>query len=356
MSWPNIRKPQCPDGLICPLCLELHETESVLFIPGDVYIVGIAPVHNKGDSPLKCGTIKRSGVDIVEVIRFAVDDSKTKLSAKIGVIVIDSCNDPQIIQEKILILNRLGVYVDGQYIFVKDKIIGYIGGWSSDVSKSVAEITSRLKYPQISYASTAAALSDRSKYPYFLRVPSSDRKQAQSILEIVRYFKADVIQIVYSDTAYGIGGRDLLLELAISPSSTSHICIIQTIPVTTSSDKSEVLSKMRAYPSVKVVVMFIGSFELEYLVDTLNTIQINEFLFISSEGWGTRLDVTPYTNLVGSITLTSQLPINAIFEKRMKSLSPSRSDANPWTRPYLETLFNCYYEWNYNKSSNHPCR
>ena len=32
--------------------------DDVLFIPGDMYIIGIAPVHNLGSSPLKCGTIK----------------------------------------------------------------------------------------------------------------------------------------------------------------------------------------------------------------------------------------------------------------------------------------------------------
>ena len=57
LLWPNIRKPQCPDFSVCALCLQ-EDTDDVLFIPGDMYIIGIAPIHNVGSTPLKCGPIK----------------------------------------------------------------------------------------------------------------------------------------------------------------------------------------------------------------------------------------------------------------------------------------------------------
>lgn len=318
-----------------------------------MYIIGVVPVHSKGTTPLECGEIKKGGLDIVETIRFAVKEAKSKPEANIGLVIIDSCNDPQIIQEKILTLHRFGVYVNGQYLPIGDKIIGYIGGWSSDVSKAVAAIISRLKYPQISYASTAPILSKRSIYPYFLRTPTPDDKQAETILKIVQELGGNFIQIVHSEGAYGEGGRDLILDYISK--TTFEMCVAQAISFKTDSNGAFVLSKLRKFPKAQIVVMFLGSFDIVQLFDTFNTIDKNEFLFISSEGWGTRFDVGKYDKLIGSITVTSQLTVNEKLKDHVSSLKPDRSNVNPWIRPYMEKEFDCYFEWSYDKRSSKKC-
>ncbi|XP_045207831.2 uncharacterized protein LOC123559795 isoform X3 [Mercenaria mercenaria] len=353
LLWPNIRKAQCPDGSFCSLCFT-ELADEILFIPGDMYIVGIVPIHSKGPTPLQCGDIKKGGLDIAETIRFAVAEAKTKPAAKIGIIIIDSCYDPQIIQEKILTLHKLGVYIDDKFLFVGDKIIGYIGSWTSDVSIAVAELTSRLQYPQISYASTAPVLSKRSLYPYFLRVPSPDEKQAKTIFEIVKTVGGDFIQIIFSAGAYGEGGRDLLLDL-ISVSDLD-ICVAQTLSVSTTTDGAVVLTELRRFPQAKTVVLFLGSFEFAHMLGTFNAIVKNEFLYISSEGWGTRFDVKEYKNLIGSITVTSQLTINEKLKDHMELLTPHRSNVDHWVRSYIEKEFGCYFEWSYDKTSRKPCQ
>ena len=351
--YPNIRKAQCPDGSLCQRCIDEKLEDYVLFIPGDMYIVGTVPVHNKGPTPLQCGNIKQGGLDIVETIRFAVMEAKTKPNANIGIIIVDSCNDPQITQEKILTLHRLGVYKDGQYIYVGDKILAYISGWSSDVSKAVAAITSRLKYPQISYASTAQTLSKRSVYPYFLRVPSADARQAETILRLVQRLGGNFIQILYSESEYGESGRDLLIDLI--GTSSFDLCVAQSISISRYSDRAGILSKMREFPLAKIVVLFLGSFEFEYMIETLNTITKNEFVFIGSEGVGTRYNISEYTNLVGTLTITSQLTINEKLTDHMKELLPNGSNVDPWIRPYMESVFDCYFQWSFNKTSNKLC-
>jgi hypothetical protein len=245
------------------------------------------------------------------------------------------------------------VYKDGKYIYVGDKILGYIGGWSSDVSKAVAEITSRLGYPQISYASTAQSLSRRSTYPYFLRVPSADSRQAETILRLVQKLEGNFIQILYSESEYGEGGRNLLLDLIRN--STFDLCVAQTLPISRNSDKATILSKMRMYPQAKIVVLFIGSFEIEYMIQTFNTISKNEFVFISSEGMGTRIDISNYRNLIGTLTITSQLTINEKLTDHLKHLQPDGSNIDAWIRPYMEMVFDCYFQWSFNKTSNKLC-
>lgn len=353
ISGLNINKPQCPDGSFCAKCFEEHVDDSFLFIPGDMYIVAIVPIHRLGSTPLKCGSIRAGSLDLVESIRFAVNEAKTKPNANIGIIVIDSCNDPNLIRERILILHMLGVYRNGEYEFVGDKILGYIGGLSSSTSEAVAEITSRLGYPQISYASTASVLSDRTLYPYFLRIPSPDDKQAETLLKIVQLIGGNFIQIVYSQSTYGTGGRDDLLELI--GTSQYDICVAQTLSVSRYSNTAAILPALRKFPEAKVIVSFMASDDAEYLIDTFNSMERNEFQHISSEGWGTRLDVGGLSNMIGSITVVSHLPINEKLKDHMMLLIPDNLESDPWVRPYMEFTFDCYFEWSYNKTSGQSC-
>ncbi|XP_052255240.1 uncharacterized protein LOC127860953 [Dreissena polymorpha] len=355
LTWPNIRKSQCTDGYRSDFCLSQRSDPSVLYHKGDMYIVGIVPVHNSGTTPLKCGDIKRGGLDIVEAIRYGISTRSGAFGgAKIGVILVDSCNDPQIIQEKILTLHRLGVYVDGKYEPVAEKILGYVGGWGSDVSTAAAKITSRLGLVQISYASTAPSLSDRDVYPYFLRVPSADDYQAATLLKIVKALGGSTIQVIYSETIYGEGGRSLIQTLAAKPDY--NLCIGNEIGVSKNTNLTSIVESLRKSKESQIVVAFIGSFELEYIIGYLNLkLALYEFLFIASEGWGLRSDMSRYRNLQGTITVASRLWWTTDgFESHLKALRPDNKE-NPWFRPYLEMIYGCYLESSFDKSFNRKC-
>ncbi|KAH3701770.1 hypothetical protein DPMN_076766 [Dreissena polymorpha] len=106
LTWPTIRKSQRPDGYRSNFCLRQRSDISILYHKGDIYIVWIAPVHNTGTTPLKCAKMREDGLDIGEAIRYGIFTGSGLFGgAKIGLILIDSCSDPQIRQEKILTLH-----------------------------------------------------------------------------------------------------------------------------------------------------------------------------------------------------------------------------------------------------------
>jgi len=350
----NVPLPQVPDGYKSDTCVHRQATDFILFEEGDIYVVGIVPVHNVGSSPLQCGGIKKGGFDIVEAIKYAVHAEQSKFNGRLGVIIVDSCNDPQIIQEKIISIQRLGVFWKGSYVPVNGKIIGYVGGWSSDESAAVARITGRLHQVQISYASTASALSRTVEFPYFLRIPSPDDDQARTIMEIVKRIHTNrtQIQIMYSESSYGEGGRNLIRTLV---ESERDICIINEIAVSVAVSHQSVIDSLRKYPDAKIVIAFLGSFDVDYIIEGLATIERNEFLFIASEGWGLRQRMSEYPNLTGSISVTARLWVTDSFEKYIAALSPETDLNNPWIRDYMEKQFKCYYQWSFDKSSNKSC-
>ena len=353
---PNIKKPQCPANSTCTDC-PLSETADMDITEGDLYIVGIAPVNGKSDSPIKCGPVKMGGFDVAEAIKFQIEyEMKTNPSrlpnAKLGSIIINSCNDPQWITEKIVSLHRQGIYKDGKYEQVRDKIIGYVAGWVSDVSLAVAQILTRDKHVQISYGSTSPRLSDRNLYPYFMRVVQSDLNQGKVMLETVQELGSDFVQVLYSESAYGIGGMESIYQFA----EEYGICISQAVmcPEDPNYDLNKIIEELIKPDSPKIIISFLSSFDVVRLLKKLNG--LIGYVIVASEAWGNRDILNDAYNLNGSITLANELPISTVFIDHMKNLRPDRTSESPWLQEYMEENFNCYFEWSYNKPSNkRPC-
>ena len=346
---PDIKKPQCLPNSTCTDCKE-QELSDLDITEGDLYVVGVAPVHIKSDSPTQCGPSKMGGFDVAEAIKFQIDyEMRTNAfklpNAKIGSIIIDSCNDPQWITEKIVALHRRGIPKNGGYEKINDKIIGYVAGWVSDVSLAVAEILTRVKKVQISYGSTSPRLSDRELYPYFMRVVQSDVNQGKVMLQTVKDLGSNVVQLLYSDSAYGIGGKESVLEFA----EDYDICVSNIIecPEDPRFDLNQIKENLTLPGSPKIIVSFLSSFDVVRLLKTLN--EMKGYVFVASEAWGNRDILDDAYNLNGSITLANELPISSVFKEHMKNLRPDRSLNQPWLQNYMEENFNCYFEWNYVK-------
>jgi ABC-type branched-subunit amino acid transport system substrate-binding protein len=61
----------------------------------------------------------------------------------------------------------------------------------------------RPQIPQISYASTSAELSDKSRFEYFSRVVPPDNFQAQALVEMVRQLGWKYVSTVAVEGDYG---------------------------------------------------------------------------------------------------------------------------------------------------------
>ena len=69
------------------------------------------------------------------------------------------------------------------------------------------------KIPQISYSSSSPVLSNRTEYPYFMRVSSSDADQAKAIANLVLAFNWTNGATIYSDDSYGAGQKNYFTQL-----------------------------------------------------------------------------------------------------------------------------------------------
>ena len=366
--WPNVRKAQCSVGVRCTACIRIEELhESIIFEPGDIFIVGVVPVFDRdSDSRDGCGKIRTvSGYQTVESIRFAVIKINTKTAEfsrffpglKIGLIVLNSCNNPVVIQRKIYELYHVGVKMaDGSVLDVSNKIIGFIGDVGSSISIAVGELLSRLQFVQISFASTSPLLSDRSKYPYFMRVVTPDDAQAKAMIGIIQKLESDYVQIVYSTGAYGEAGKDKIKEEAFK----NNICVVQEIAVEDSGSEFEIFEQLRKFTHARIVIIFLQSHRVEPVMSAL-TSQIKhrgEFVFIGSEAWNRKegpLISDDKQILLGSYTLSLEMYEDNELRTHIQTLTPKPFNENPWSTLYLQEKRNCYFNSSFDKTKTEMC-
>ncbi|XP_053381789.1 uncharacterized protein LOC123540239 [Mercenaria mercenaria] len=366
--WPDVRKAQCNIETKCEECipiLDIHE--SFIFEPGDVYVVGVVAVFDSGSNGVDgCGGIRKvSGYQTAESMRFAVDKVNKKTGdfsnffpgVKIGLIVLNSCNNPVVVQRKIHELFKNGVKTaNGSIVDIRNKVIGFVGDIGSSISIAVAELLSRLKFVQISFASTSPLLSDRSKYPYFTRVVTPDDAQAKAMISIIQELDADYVQIVYSTGAYGEAGKDKIKEAAYQ----NKICVVQEIPVEESGSAYEIFEKLRRAAHARIVIIFLRSHRIYDVMSALVS-QISyrgEFMFIGSEAWARKKDPLTSDNkqiLLGSFTLSLEMYQDNELRSYIQNIKPKPFSQNPWSLIYLQAKRNCFFDFSFDKTQPEKC-
>lgn len=89
------------------------------------------------------------------------------------------------------------------------------------LSPQVANLLRLFQIPQISYASTSAKLSDKTRYDYFARTVPPDFYQAKAMAEILRFFNWTYVSTVASEGDYGETG----IEAFEQEARMRNICI-----------------------------------------------------------------------------------------------------------------------------------
>ncbi|ESP02213.1 hypothetical protein LOTGIDRAFT_111377 [Lottia gigantea] len=233
---------------------------------------------------------------------------------------------------------------------IQNKILGYVGTIGSTLSIAIAETLSHLGFIQVAIASTSPTLSDRSKYPYFMRIPTADDQQSRVILEILKSIEAKYIQVLHSQGSYGEGGLYIIKELAGS----KGICVANSIEVVESVQVSiynKLLPELRKHPYAKVVVSFIRSHILEnVIVSITESMNDDEFVFIASESWGRReslLSIPNKDKIQGSISVSLELPLIPEVSEYLKELD----EQNPWIQPFWERQGSCIFAGSFERKN-----
>ncbi|XP_032380406.1 metabotropic glutamate receptor 3 isoform X2 [Etheostoma spectabile] len=327
-------------------------------IEGDLVLGGLFPVHEKGAGMEECGRVNEDrGIQRLEAMLFAIDrinmDDTLLPGVSLGVHILDTCSRDTYALEQALEFVRASltkvddtefICPDGSYALQDDSplaIAGVIGGSFSSVSIQVANLLRLFQIPQISYASTSAKLSDKTRYDYFARTVPPDFYQAKAMAEILRFFNWTYVSTVASEGDYGETG----IEAFEQEARMRNICIATSEKVGRTNAKKSyeaVIRQLLQKPNARVAVLFLRSDDARELLAAaarLNT----SFIWVASDGWGAQESIVKGNEVTAEGAITLELAANPVpeFNRYFLSLNPVKNHRNPWYREFWEQRFQC---------------
>ena len=302
----------------------------------------------------ECGVLITTVVEQVEAMVFAIkminEDPVLLPGVNLTFDIRDTCAIPsRALQLALDYIHNSGT---GNQEFVS--VSGVLGAAFTDSSILVANILGLFKVPQISYESTGAILSDKTRYNYFFRTIPSDILQVRAIASLIHRFNWTYIFVFYSEDTYGEDGvLSLIEELQVNSDRVSVCLAVQiSFPSTASEDDPAFdlaveQMNMEWVRNASVAVLFGHDGQANGLFSAVGRklqadpdSPLRGITWIGSDSWGTSLDLKFYALARGMFAIQ---PISAAFYEFIDyfiRLRPNTT-SNPWFDEYWETVFNC---------------
>ncbi len=245
---------------------------------------------------------------------------------------------------------------------------GVVGASSNDVSKELAEILGPMGVTQVSHASTDPELSDREKYPTFLRTVPSDSDQVQVLLDVLKEYNWTYVKVVYSSNAYG----QSLATHFISMATEIGICIATQVKLEDHlvKDKVAMVNLVDAYllqsfPEARVVVMLTTDVHARAVLQAVDSLATNlspwqqNLTWVATDHWGSLQSVVKGLEHIAknAITLDFEVPPIPDFMSHFANLTPDGSHTlhNPWFKEFWQQHFDCHLHSHYTPLYPTPC-
>lgn len=195
---------------------------------------------------------------------------------------------------------------------------------------------------QISYGSTTGILSDKSRFPAFMRTVPEDNYQAQAIVDFLADHGWNWVGLVTTDGDYGRYAAQRFQQHAERHGICISFSVVLSDILDDTSLKEEINSTVRHLeqnPNVRVVVSFAKPDHMMHIMQKLTTITTDR-VFIASDNWSTSGSVIGNRTLreIGTVIgFTLKSGKTSHFERYLEGLDPNPAahDANTILRHYL---------------------
>ncbi|XP_067363720.1 extracellular calcium-sensing receptor-like [Channa argus] len=228
-----------------------------------------------------------------------------------------------------------------------------IGETSSSPSLAIATVIGPFYIPMISPFATCACLSDKTKYPSFLRTIPSDYYQSRALALLVKHFGWTWVGAIRSNNDYGNNGIAIFTETA----QQLGICLEYSVSFfrTDLPNKIEKIIKTIKYSTSKVIVAFLSSLDMEVLVYKLSEHNLTGYQWVGSEAWvfdSQTAERDQHHILDGAIGLA----IPKAHVSGMKEFIIDVKSLNSWDNKlfteFWETLFSCKFSQSKSSAEN----
>ncbi|XP_076853577.1 extracellular calcium-sensing receptor-like [Brachyhypopomus gauderio] len=351
----------CPAGckanpVSCRLWAEPQMT--VLSMDGDFVIGGIFSIHYYVRSeqttfttmpalPQCAGSMDFRELRFARAMEFTVQEINNRTDLLPGVIlgykIHDSCVAvPMAIKVALQFANGMDLFfkeTNSCSKYAAPTVLAVVGDSATTPSISFARIFGLFGIPQVSHYATCACLSDKSQFPTFFRTVPSDEHQATALARMVKYFGWTWIGAVRSDTDYGNYGMTAFLKAA----QEEGICVeySEAYYRTQPRSKLERVANIIRRSTARVIVAFLASGDMKFLLEELVQQPPPPLQWIGSETWITDPDFLRFNMCAGAVGFGVPRSVIPGFREFLLDLCPAQVLKSPLLTEFWESSFSC---------------
>ncbi|XP_035535017.1 G-protein coupled receptor family C group 6 member A-like [Morone saxatilis] len=176
--------------------------------PGDIIIGGLFPIHEsvkEVNGTWICDRFSTARLVQSLIMVHAVEEVNKRQvlgNLTLGYRIVDSCSDVTTSLKKALSFMRKN---NTRCVAEQPSppVLAVVGGYHSEISIAVTRLLNLENIPQISYGATSGFLSDKTRFPSFMRTVPEDDHQVRAILNILKNHQWTWVGIVTTDGDYG---------------------------------------------------------------------------------------------------------------------------------------------------------
>ncbi|KAK5853345.1 hypothetical protein PBY51_007138 [Eleginops maclovinus] len=325
---------------------------------GDVVIGILMPCHNKVAALHKritpasyhCSNFHLSSFMRSLAVIHEIDEINASgflPGVRLGYMMCDTCSFASTALQNVeymLAVNK-SLNVDCDYSDFRPRVKIILGALLSEVSVAVARLLSVYMIPQLSSTSSAQDLSNKLRYPVFLRTIPSDRHQTKAVGKMMHRFGWNWVGVVYGDGEYGSAAFQSFLKDA----EENSVCLDYKEIFPEHLDDSKRLQRIKQVAerirssTARVVLLILNSQLVEALFKEMIRTNTSR-TWIASDAWSRSRSLAQMEgiNKVGDILgFTFATGKNESFDTFLTNLTVTPGGYNHFIEEYKNLRFNC---------------
>nr|XP_033487791.1 extracellular calcium-sensing receptor-like [Epinephelus lanceolatus] len=337
---------------------------------GDIFLGGIFSFRSRWKIrqdnymhkplPLQCTSLNFREIQYAQAMHFAIVEinNRTDLlpGISLGYKIYDSCRSMSRAVRVTLALangNEVLSAPSEAPCTRSAQVQAIIGETSSSPSMAIATVIRSFYIPVISPFATCACLSDKTKYPSFLRTIPSDAYQSRALAQLVKHFGWTWVGAIRTNDDYGNNGMVTFTETA----QQLGICLEYSVSFfrTDPPDKiQKIIDIIRASTS-KVIVTFLALPDIVMLIHEMSHHNLTGYQWVGSESWifdPQTAAIDKHHILDGAIGLSIPKAHVSGMREFMLDVKPLNSSSNEVFTEFWETLFSCKFKQSKSSTEN----
>nr|XP_033487821.1 extracellular calcium-sensing receptor-like [Epinephelus lanceolatus] len=311
--------------------------------------------------PLQCTSLNLRAFQLAQAMRFAIVEinNRTDLlpGISLGYKIYDACRSMARAVRVTLALangNEVLSAPSKAPCTRSAQVQAIIGETSSSPSMAIATVIGSFHIPVISPFATCACLSDKTKYPSFLRTIPSDDYQSRALAQLVKHFGWTWVGAIRTNDDYGNNGMATFTETA----QQLGICLEYSVSFfrTDPPDKLQKIIDIIKASTSKVIVTFLALADIDMLIHEMSHYNLTWYQWVGSESWifdPETAAIDKHHILDGAIGLSIPKAHVSGMKEFMLDVKPLSSSGTELFTEFWETLFSCKFKQSKLSRENH---